>query len=147
MTLTSKQLGSIALVIALGVIGMMVVNAMPAFAGPAIIIVAIAAAAALVMAGGGGGATGLEGLGDAIRRASAGERPSAPASASPEVSRLYDELSSMAERTRKQESDFETKQSDLLSTEQTLEEVTGGSTTASRCSSRRPTRRRSSSRR
>jgi methyl-accepting chemotaxis protein len=125
MTFTSKQIGSIALVLALGVIGMMVVNAAPvSFAGPIVILVAFVAAGALVTAGGGGGATGLDGMADAIRRAGEGERPSPPASASPEVSRLYDELASMAERIRKHEAEIEAKAENLHNTEQSLEEVT-----------------------
>ncbi|MGO8997653.1 MAG: methyl-accepting chemotaxis protein, partial [Polyangiaceae bacterium] len=125
MTLSSKQIASIALVIALGVIGMMVVNAgMQAFAGPLIIIVALGAAAAILVAGGGGGPSGLDGLGDAIRRASGGERPNAPAAAAPEIARLYEELGAMAERIQKHETEIETKQADLQATEQTLEEVT-----------------------
>jgi methyl-accepting chemotaxis protein len=126
MTLSSKQLGSIAVIVLLGVACMMVANApgTQAFTGPMIIVLALVAAAALVMSGGGGGASGLEGMGEAIRRAAGGERPNAPATASPEVSRLYDELASMAERIRKHETEFETKQADLQTTEQTLEEVT-----------------------
>ncbi len=126
MTLSSKQIAGIALLLALGVIGMMVVNAgFTAFAGPTVILVAIAGSAAILMAGGGGSTvTGLDAMGDAIRRAGGGERPNAPATATPEVSRLFDELSSLADRIRKHEAEVGGKQADLQSTERTLEEVT-----------------------
>src|SRR5580700_4298266 len=123
MTLTSKQIGIILGVIALGLVGMVLVNApgLKDFAGPAVILVALAAAAGVVASGSGGtAAVGLDGVGDAVRRAASGERPNTPAQASPEVMRVYDELSSMADRVRKQEADFATKQSDLQNTERVL---------------------------
>jgi len=125
MTLSTKQIGSIALVIALGVIGMLAVNAgMQAFAGPAIMLVALVAAGALLMNGGGGNPAGLDGLGDAARRAATGERPSAPVNASPEIARVYEELGQVADRARKHEAELTAKQADLHATEMTLEEVT-----------------------
>jgi methyl-accepting chemotaxis protein len=123
MTLSSKQVGSIALVIGLGVIGMMVVNAgMPTLAGPLIILVALAGAAALLL-NGGGGASGLDGVADAVRRAAAGERPSPPANATGDIARIYEELAQMAERARRAESGVEAKQAELQVTEQSLEDV------------------------
>jgi methyl-accepting chemotaxis protein len=125
MTLSTKQIGSIALVIALGVLGMFVVNAgIQALAGPAVMLVALVAAGALLVNGGGGSTTGLDGLSEAARRAAAGERPSAPLNASPEIARVYEELAQLADRAHKHEAALATKQADLHSTESTLEEVT-----------------------
>ena len=84
MTLSSKQIGSIALVIVLGVIGMMVVNA-----GHASVRRAAdhhrgaRRRAAAFDERRRRGPSGLDGLGDAIRRARTGERPSAPANGEP----------------------------------------------------------------
>jgi methyl-accepting chemotaxis protein len=127
MTLTSKQLGSIVGVIALGVVLMLAVNAgFPALAGPGIILVALAAAVAVAVSGGGGGGStaGLDALGDAVRRAGSGERPSPPMGAAPEIVRVFDELAAMADRMRRQEAEHATKQADLQTTERSLEEVT-----------------------
>src|SRR5215472_1702863 len=109
MTLTSKQIGSIAGVVALGVIGMMLVNAgFQTFAAPAIILVALAAAAAVMASGSNGGSVaGLDGLADAVRRAAAGEHPNAPAGASPEIVRAFDELATMADRVKRKEQDHQ----------------------------------------
>jgi methyl-accepting chemotaxis protein len=125
MTPPSKQIGSIALVLGAGVVGMLLMVAgLQAFAGPLIMVVAILGAGVLIVSGVGGGPSGVEGLGEAVRRSVAGERPHAPANASPEVGRIYDELSSLADRIQKRESELEAKHTDLLNTERTLEEVT-----------------------
>ena len=52
---------------------------------------------AVYVAGQGGASQDLGPLGDAIRRARRGERPSPPAGASPDLGRLYDELARFAE--------------------------------------------------
>ncbi len=53
-----------------------------------------------VLASGGAGAGMPRGLGDAVRRASQGERPSPPADASPDVLALYEEIGRLAESSR-----------------------------------------------
>jgi len=59
-------------------------------------IVAVVAAVALFVSGGGSSAQ-LSSIADAARRLKDGDRPTLPAGASPEVARVYDELSQLAE--------------------------------------------------
>src|SRR5689334_22763234 len=87
------------------------------------VVVAIAGAFALLVVGNGGAAPLLNGLDDAIRRAMNGERTSAPAGATGELLRIYDELSLVAERRKKESGDLSKRTHDLDETEKTLEDV------------------------
>src|SRR5215831_9646077 len=70
------------------------------------VIVALLGVGALLLAGyGQSGGASLDGLADAVRRATGGERPAAPPSASPELARVYDELGALADRRAREAAD------------------------------------------
>src|SRR5437867_1567299 len=125
MTLSSKQLTSILVLLVLGVGAMALVNAGAAPGGTLLIVLALAAVGAIAY-NGGGGATGasVEGLSDAVRRAIAGERPSPPPGATGEVARAFDELSALADKRKKETADVAQRHADLEASERTLEEAT-----------------------
>jgi methyl-accepting chemotaxis protein len=107
-------------------IALMALGAGILFVAPAqnyAIFVAIVGAAAVLFAGGGGGGAQVTGLADAVRKAAVGERPSAPAGASPEVARVYEELAAFAERRTKETTDQSKKTRELDEAEHTLEDV------------------------
>ena len=87
------------------------------------IAVAIVGAAALLFAGGGAPAQ-LGGVTDAIRRAASGERPPAPAGATGELARTYEELAALADRRARETADHAKRSRELDDAEHTLEDVT-----------------------
>jgi methyl-accepting chemotaxis protein len=125
VTLSTKQIVGILLVIGAGVAG---VALLKEGQGPVIaILIAVVAAVAIFVAGqpgpGGAGGPSIDGLADAARRAAAGERVSAPASATGELLRVYDELASLASTRKKESSDLATRRAEVEQYERTLEEA------------------------
>ena len=100
---TQKQLlYALGLAVVIGIVGRIValyVNTDPALAPLFYIGTAVAAAIGGITVVGGGGAS-LGGVIDAIRRASAGERPSPPSGASGELARAYEEIAALADHRR-----------------------------------------------
>jgi methyl-accepting chemotaxis protein len=97
----------------------------PAAQSPtAAVVVALVGAVALLSVGAGGGSSpALGALGDAIRRATTGERPAVPAGATGEIARAYEELGALADRRGREAADHSKRSRDLDQAEKTLEEV------------------------
>jgi methyl-accepting chemotaxis protein len=93
MNLNSKQLIGALVVFAAGFIGF----ALAKEAGMYVMAVAVVGAIAVVLGGGASG-PGVDGLVEAVRRASRGEAPAAPPGATGEIARAYEELASLADR-------------------------------------------------
>ena len=124
VTVSPKQIVGILLVIAGGVAGVALLKD----SGQVIAIsIAVVAAIAIFVGGQGGGAGGggpsIEGLAEAARRAAAGERVSAPASATGELARVYDELAALADRRKREATEVATRKADVDQYERTLEEA------------------------
>ena len=114
-----KQIAAvIAVFLAAGIGSFLFHDASSAFIG-----VALVAFVGMISSGVAGGAS-VDGLGDAVRRAGSGERPSAPSKATPDVVHVYDELARLADRRKKELVDVAARQSDIAQSEKTLEEVT-----------------------
>ena len=120
MTLSSKQITGVLVLFAVGAAGMYLAKD----AGTYVVVVAFVGVIAIVFAGGGaGGGPGLAGFADATKRAAAGETTSAPAGSSPEVLRLYEVLSGLADQRRKERADLETMQEEITSHEKELQDA------------------------
>ncbi len=88
------------------------------------VVIAIAGAASVVFAGRGPSAgVSLGGLGEAIRRATTGERPTAPAGTTGELAAVYEELGNLAERRTRETAEHEKRNRELDEAEHTLEDV------------------------
>ncbi len=83
----------------------------------------VALFAILVFAPASGGGVELQGLVDAIQRATGGERVAPPPGVSLEVARLYDELSQMANARRKETTELAARRDELTASERALDEV------------------------
>jgi len=108
MSLTPKQLVGALVVFVAGFIGFALAKE-----GGVYVIVVAGVGALAVAWGSGGPASGLQGVVDAVRKTKDGEKPSLPAGSSPEVARLYDELSSLAESRAKQTQLLEKREREL----------------------------------
>jgi methyl-accepting chemotaxis protein len=119
---TSKQLVAIVALLAAALVG---VNF---FKDGMVVILALAAvgAGAVMFAGGGGsgGTESLADLGEAVRRAAAGERTTTPAGASSEMARVFEELARFSDKRKSEIADIEHKSANARQSEQALEEVT-----------------------
>ncbi|HZU81317.1 MAG TPA: methyl-accepting chemotaxis protein [Polyangiaceae bacterium] len=119
MTLSSKQMIGVLVVLVLGLGGMY----MAKDAGMYVIAVALSGVVAIALSGGGGGGVGLQGLADAARRAAAGDRPAAPPQASGELLRVYEALAGVAEQRQKDRDEISTKRDRIAEYERTLEDI------------------------
>ncbi|CAN5417941.1 hypothetical protein BH09MYX1_BH09MYX1_32000 [soil metagenome] len=100
--MNQKQLVPIFAVIVLALGGAFVVRDAGTTSMFAVMVVGVAAAGVIAFYGGGGlGGARVEGLSDAVRRASDGDEVRAPEGSPPEVLRIYDELSKVAERVKR----------------------------------------------
>jgi methyl-accepting chemotaxis protein len=86
------------------------------------VIAAFGAIVVLVVAGGGGGAS-VGGLADAVRRAALGDRVSPPEGAPAELVRVYDELSSLADKRRVESRDQVKRREELEAAQHAVEET------------------------
>jgi methyl-accepting chemotaxis protein len=86
--------------------------------------VAAVGVVALMVAGGAAAAESLGDLADAVRRAANGERVSAPADAPQQLQRVFDELTRLAERRKKDQAEVEAKRADAEESEEALDDVT-----------------------
>ena len=124
MTLTTKQIVGFIVVLGMGLVGMALAKAASAdIAGYFPIGVAVVAAVFLLLFGGGAAPASLGPVADAARRAAQGDRVPAPAGATPEVQRIYDELASLADARKRELADASTKQMDVDQYERALEEA------------------------
>src|SRR4051812_17292579 len=98
MNISRQQVYVLAALAVLGLLGLYLTKYVPD-PGPLVMAMAIVGVVGVLMSGGGGGA--VPGLRDAIRRASEGERVSAPEGASQDVERIFDELSSISEQRKR----------------------------------------------
>jgi methyl-accepting chemotaxis protein len=80
-------------------------------------------AIAILWAASGGAAGAPRGLGDAVRRAASGERPTVPADAPPEWGAVYDEIGRVAEATRSLRDDHDRARKALDELEQKRDEL------------------------
>ncbi len=122
MILSFKQITGVLTLLVAGVAGMLLAKD----AGPYIVAMAVAGAIAVVFAGGGGGSgASLQGVAEAARRAAEGEKPSAPANATPEVLQVYEALATLAEQRRKERAELETRHADMAAHEAALDDAAG----------------------
>jgi len=122
MTLSSKQITGVLLVLAVGV-GMTYVAKE---AATYIFVVAAVSAIAIVFAGAGAGAPqSLAGLVEAARRVAAGEKPSIPPQASPEALRVYEALVALAEERRRDRGELGARREQIDAYERALEPIAG----------------------
>jgi methyl-accepting chemotaxis protein len=91
---------------------------------PVILGVAAVGAGAVYWGGSGASPPSLSHLDDAVRRAASGERVGAPAGATDDVLRVFDELGRLADRRKKELADVENKTADAKESERALEEIT-----------------------
>jgi methyl-accepting chemotaxis protein len=120
LTLSSKQIAGVLAVLAVGVAGTYLARD----AAPYIVTVAVVGAIAVLFGGmGGGTGASLQGLADAARRASSGERTTAPEGASGETLRVYEALASVAEQRRKEQGAIATRHDEMAEYERALESI------------------------
>jgi methyl-accepting chemotaxis protein len=86
-------------------------------------VMAVGVVAAGIVAFGGGGGTPIVGLADAVRRASAGDRVQSPPDATPELARVYEELSTLSEARKAEQAEGEARAHALKGTDKTLDDV------------------------
>src|ERR1700722_6103837 len=98
MTLSPKQLASAVIILVFAGIGSYLYkDASFVFVGMGIVSIV-----ALLMGAGAASGPSVEGLGEAMRRATNGERSAAPAAAPPPLARVYDELTNLADRRKRE---------------------------------------------
>ena len=126
MTLSPRQMTGVLIVLVMGVAGMYIPRDAASYMPGYVVTVALVGAIAIIVAGAGSGPGGsLASLAEAARRATAGEKPSVPASATGEVLRLYEALASVAEIRAKDRAELETKHERIVEYERTLEDIAG----------------------
>src|SRR5579872_1378310 len=118
MTLSSKQLISLAAVIGVGFAATFVAKD----SAPVLMLVALVGAIGIAVSGAGGSQPSLRGLLEAARRVASGERPSPPAHAAGDVLRLYEALGSLADQRRKDGAELGAKRDQIAEYERMLEE-------------------------
>ncbi|WP_394823466.1 methyl-accepting chemotaxis protein [Pendulispora albinea] len=94
--------------------------------GPWLILVGGAGVVTTLLAAGenpGGGTEHLGPLGDAIRQVAGGQRPVLPARATPELARIYDELTKVVEARSRELTEHNARDTDLAEAERALDEV------------------------
>jgi methyl-accepting chemotaxis protein len=119
MTLSPKQVSVAGALLAIGVLAAFFTkDAAPFIAG-----VAFLGAVGVFYAGSGAAAAvPLDGVVDAVRRAAAGDKPSAPSNAPADVLRIYEVLGSMADERRKDRDELSTAHAQLEEHEEMIEE-------------------------
>ena len=123
MSLSRTQVQGLFVVLLVALAGAAVVKDSGQTAMLAVIAVGIAAAGVLAFLGG-QPSSDARGLGDAIRAAADGERPVAPAGASPEVARAYEELSAFATKRRRDEASLERRGDEVAKSAKALDALT-----------------------
>jgi methyl-accepting chemotaxis protein len=114
---TSKQLiGALIVFVAAALGAIYMKDAMVPILG-----IGIVGAVAVIMVGGG---SSFEGLADAVRRSTKGDRPQAPANASGEVLRFFDELGALADHRKTERTTLAAREKDVAEAERALEEIT-----------------------
>ena len=123
MTLSSKQLSAILLVTLAGVGSVFLVaygfvhDAVPFF----VVLLAVGVGA-VVYGGAGASAVSLQGLVDASRRVSSGDRPAIPTDASGDSLRVYEALAALADQRRKDNEELGAKRDQIAEYERMLED-------------------------
>ena len=119
MTFTTKHWAAVVLVgAALAAAFMLKDQALPVMA------IAIVGLFVIVLTAGGPAGESLAGLVDAVRGAANGEKVRAPASASAELTRLYEELSAVASQRKKELTATDERQSEIDEAEKVLDDLT-----------------------
>jgi methyl-accepting chemotaxis protein len=118
MTLTSRQLAALAVVLLCG-LGFALANK---DAVMSVIPVMVVSLMAVVFAGSGASGASLRGVIDAARRAAAGDRVGAPTDAAGDTRALYDAIGEVAETLKKVNTELEARRSQVEQYERTLEE-------------------------
>ena len=119
MTLSTKQMTAVLVLVGTGFLGMYLAKD----AGMYVMAVAVVGAISVVFAGGGASGPSVAGLAEATRRAAAGERPDAPTGASGEVLRVYEALAALAEQRGKEQGELDAQRRDAAAHERALEEA------------------------
>jgi methyl-accepting chemotaxis protein len=123
MTLSSKQLFAMLAVAVWGVLSVFMVQyGVVHDAVPFLLVLLVVGVGSIGYAGAGGGGVSLQGLVEAARRVTAGDRPGIPSEASGDALRVYEALAGLADQRRKDNDEISAKRDQIAEYERMLED-------------------------
>jgi methyl-accepting chemotaxis protein len=123
MTLSSKQLSAMLIVAVAGVLSVfLVAYGVVRDAVPFFVVLLGVGVGAIAYAGSGGAGHSLQGLVDASRRVTSGERPGIPSDATGDTLRIYEALAALADQRRRDNEELGAKREQIAEYERMLED-------------------------